>query len=78
MQASPLLAGRLVRLEELVKRGHGAEATLGLGSPGAQGRDGAFNGIGGAKVLPVPGREVVEAARHVAPRLGAPEPTFPR
>ncbi len=34
MQASPLLAGRLVRLEELVKRGHGAEAALGLGSPG--------------------------------------------
>ena len=42
------------------ERGHAREAALGLGGPEAHGRKGAFNGIGGANVLPVLGREVVE------------------
>ncbi len=32
----------------------------------AHGRKGAFDGIGGANVLPVLGREVVEGEQHVA------------
>ncbi len=57
VQASPLLAGRLAQLEDHGKRGLAAEAAFGLGGPEAHGRKGAFNGIGGANVLPVLGRE---------------------
>ena len=60
VQAAPLLAGRLAQLEDHGERRHAAEAALGLGGPEAHGRKGAFDGIGGANVLPVLGREVVE------------------
>ena len=43
-----------------------AKAAFGLGGPEAHGRKGAFNGIGGANVLPVLGREVVDGEQHVA------------
>ena len=44
----------------------GERPALGLGGPEAHGRKGAFDGIGGANVLPVLGREVVEGEQHVA------------
>ena len=66
VQAAPLLAGRLAQLEDHGERRHAAEAALGLGGPEAHGRKGAFDGIGGANVLPVLGREVVEGEQHVA------------
>ena len=63
------LAGRLAQLEDHGERRHAAEAALGLGGPEAHGRKGAFDGIGGANVLPVLGREVVEGEQHVALEL---------
>ena len=66
VQAAPLLAGRLAQLEDHGERRHAAEAAFGLGGPEAHGRKGAFDGIGGANVLPVLGREVVDGEQHVA------------
>ncbi len=66
IQAAPLLAGRLAQLEDHSEGRLAAEAALGPGGPEAHGRKGAFNGIGGANVLPVLGREVVEGEQHVA------------
>ncbi len=63
---SPSLAGRLAELEDHGKRGPAAEAAFGLGGPEPHGLKGAFNGIGGANVLPVLGREVVEGEQHIA------------
>ena len=61
----PFLAGQLAQLEDHGKRGLTAEAAFGLGGSEAHGRKGDFNGIGGAKVLPVLSWEVVEGEQHV-------------